>query len=78
MPHRILAEMLDRTFNHVIAVPIAGVGVLVPSINTNVQIVHEITSAPLSGYASIASAIYLTLMIAKTVYEFYCKWKDKK
>ena len=78
MPHRILAEMLDRTFNHVIAVPMAGVGVIAPSINTNVQIVQEITSAPLSGYASIASAVYLTLMIAKTVYEFYSKWKDKK
>jgi len=78
MPHRILAEMLDRTFNHVIAVPMAGVGVIVSSINTNVQIVQEITSAPLSGYASIASAVYLTLMIAKTVYEFYSKWKDKK
>lgn len=78
MPHRILAEMLDRTFNHGIAVPVAGVGVIVPSIDTNVQIVQEIASAPLSGYASIASAVYLTLMIAKTVYEFYCKWKDKK
>jgi len=78
MPHRILAEMLDRTFNHVIAVPMAGVGVIVSSINTNVQIVQEITSAPLSGYASIASAVYLTLMIAKTVYELYSKWKDKK
>ena len=78
MPHRILAEMLDRTFNHVIAVPMAGVGVIVSSINTNVQIVQEITSAPLSGYASIASAVYLTLMIAKTVYEFFCKWKDTK
>ena len=78
MPHRILAEMLDRTFNHVIAVPMAGVGVIVSSINTNVQIVQEITSAPLSGYASIASEVYLTLMIAKTVYEFYSKWKDKK
>jgi len=78
MPHRILAEMLDRTFNHVIAVPIAGVGVLVPSIDTNVQILHEITSAPLSSYASIASAVYLTLMIVKTVCELYSRWRDRK
>ena len=78
MPHRILAEMLDRTFNHVIAVPMAGVGVIAPHLDTHVEIVHEITSATLSNYASVASAVYLTLMIVKTVCELYSKWKDKK
>jgi hypothetical protein len=78
MPHRILAEMTDRMFNHVIAVPVASIGVIAPHVDTSVQMVHEIVSAPLSNYASVASAIYLTMMIIKTLYDFYVTWRNKK
>ena len=68
--------LLDR-LQHMIAVPVAGVGVLAPSVEHHVEIAKTIMDAPLATYASIASAIYLTLMIIKTVRELYISFKNK-
>ena len=63
---------------HAIAVPVAGVGVIAPHVEEHVEIAKQIMSSPLSSYASVASAVYLTLMIIKTARELYLSWKGKK
>jgi len=72
-----LNPIMDRLW-HALAVPIAGVGVVAPNVENHVEVAKQIMASPLSSYASVASAIYLTLMIVKTVYELYVKWKEKK
>jgi hypothetical protein len=72
-----LTPLIDR-LRHMIAVPVAGVGVIAPSIENHVEIAQSIMSAPLANYASIASAIYLTLMIIKTVRELYQSFKNRR
>jgi hypothetical protein len=63
---------------HLIAVPVASVGAVAPHIQEQVSLAREIMSAPASTYASVLSAIYLTLMIIKTVWELYQSFKNVK
>jgi len=73
-----LTPLIDRLLPHAVAVPVAGVGVIAPSIESHVEIAQSIMDAPLANYASIASAIYLTLMIIKTVRELYQSFKNSR
>jgi hypothetical protein len=61
-----------------IAVPLASVGAIAPHIQDHVSFAKEIMSAPASSYASVLSAIYLTLMIVKTVRELYLSFSKNK
>lgn len=72
-----LNPILDRVL-HSIGIPMASVGVLAPHIEGKVEIAREIMATPLAGYASLASAVYLTLMIIKTMREIYLSFKVKK
>lgn len=72
-----LTPILDRVL-HTIGVPIASVGVIAPHVEGHVEIAKEIMASPLSGYASAASAVYLTLMIVKTLREIYLSFRKKK
>jgi len=63
---------------HMIAVPLASVGAIAPHIQDHVSFAKEIMSAPASSYASVLSAIYLTLMIVKTVRELYLSFSKNK
>lgn len=72
-----LEHLMDRAA-HAIGIPIASVGVIAPHVEGKVEIARDIMSMPLAGYASAASAIYLTLMIIKTVREIYLSFKGKK
>ena len=72
-----LTPLFDRLLPHMPAVPMAVVGVIAPSVEHHVEIAKTIMDAPLATYASIASAIYLTLMIVKTARELYTAFKNK-
>lgn len=63
---------------HMIAVPMASVGAIAPHVQEHISFAKEIMSAPASTYASVLSAIYLTLMIVKTVRELYLSFVKKK
>ena len=63
---------------HMIAIPVASVGAIAPHIQEHVSFAKEIMSAPASSYASVLSAIYLTLMIIKTVRELYQSFKNSR
>ena len=72
-------ESLNPLFTklaHMIAVPVASVGAVAPHVQEQVSFAREIMSAPASTYASVLSAIYLTLMIVKTVRELYLSFKN--
>ena len=74
-------ESLNPLFTklaHLIAVPMASVGAIAPHVQEQVSFAREIMSAPASTYASVLSAIYLTLMIVKTVRELYLSFAKKK
>jgi len=73
-----LTPLIDRLLPHSVAVPVAGVGVIAPSVEGHIEIAQHIMNATLSDYASIASAIYLTLMIVKTARELYQSFKNSR
>lgn len=72
-----LHPMIDRLF-HVVGIPLASIGAVAPHVEDHSELAKQIMTTPLAGYASVVSAIYLTLMVIKTAREVYIAFKGGK